>query len=405
MTNSQDKYLQRGVSADKTDVHNAIKYLSKGLYDNTFCKIIDNVWEKNSDSALILHADGAGTKSSLAYAYWKETGDLSVWKGIAQDAIVMNLDDMLCCGYSNDFVLSSTIGRNKNLISGDVIASVIEGTAEFCKMMENYGVHIEYAGGETADVGDLVRTIIVDSTMSVKIQKKNVININIKENDVIVGFASFGQTAYEAEYNSGIGSNGLTMARHEIFNSTVAKKYPESYDHQLPENMVYTGKYFLTDKIQVKWTDAHQNEQQKFFDIAQLVLSPTRTYAPFLIQSLQKYSSKINGIIHCTGGGQTKVLHFLKNNLKVIKDNMFDLPPMFQLIYEQNKDNAKELYKVFNMGHRLEIYTDEHTASKLIELATQFNIDAKIIGKVVKSDKPEVLISSKYGEFQYEKLN
>ncbi|MCX7729040.1 MAG: AIR synthase-related protein [Bacteroidia bacterium] len=398
---TQDKYLQRGVSADKTDVHNAIRQLSKGLYTNTFCKIIENVWDKNSNTALILHADGAGTKSSLAYAYWKETGDRSVWKNIAQDAIVMNLDDILCCGYSNHFVLSSTIGRNKSLISGEVIADLIQGTAEFCNNMKNFGVEIEYAGGETADVGDLVRTIIVDSTMAVQIQKNNVIEIDIKEGDVIVGFASYGQTNYENEYNSGIGSNGLTMARHDLLNKEVAKKYPESYDTTLSETVSYTGKYGLTDKIEVSWMSPNSISKQEKVHIAKLVLSPTRTYAPLLIPTLQRYHSTIHGIIHCTGGGQTKVLHFLKKNLRIIKDNLFEVPPLFDLIYQQNKDNAKELYKVFNMGHRLEIYTNQDTAEALIEMAKKLNIEAKIIGRVEKHEKPEVVITSKYGTFHY----
>lgn len=403
MNKTQDKYLQRGVSADKKEVHEAIKNLSKGIFDNTFCKIIDNVWQKESDTALILHADGAGTKSSLAYAYWKETGNVQVWKNIAQDAIVMNLDDILCCGYSNHFVLSSTIGRNKSVITGDVIAAVIEGTAEFCNKMKDYDVHIEYAGGETADVGDLVRTIIVDSTMAVQIHRRNVINIDIKEGDVVVGFASFGQTVYEDEYNSGIGSNGLTMARHDLFNKVVAKKYSESYDNILSDDLVYTGKYFLTDKIKAEWKDKHHSLQSKEIDVAKLALSPTRTYAPLLINILGKYKEQIHGIIHCTGGGQTKVLHFLKNNLSVIKNNLFDLPVLFQLIFEQNKNNIKELYKVFNAGHRLEIYTDKNTADDLINLAHSFNMDAKIIGYVEKSDSPKVLIQSTYGKFEYTK--
>ncbi|GAB4202945.1 MAG: AIR synthase-related protein [Bacteroidia bacterium] len=403
MNETQDKYLQRGVSADKKEVHEAIKNLSKGIFDNTFCKIIDNVWQKESDTALILHADGAGTKSSLAYAYWKETGNVQVWKNIAQDAIVMNLDDILCCGYSDNFVLSSTIGRNKSVITGDIIAAVIEGTAEFCNKMKDYDVHIEYAGGETADVGDLVRTIIVDSTMAVQIYKRNVINIDIKEGDVVVGFASFGQTVYEDEYNSGIGSNGLTMARHDIFKKQVAEKYPETYDNTLNEKVVYTGQYSLKDKLKVNWYNCHHQRVEKEMDIAELVLSPTRTYAPLLIKILQKHHSKIHGIIHCTGGGQTKVLHFLKNNLRVVKDNLFDMPPLFDLIYRQNKDNAKELYKVFNMGHRLEIYTDPHTANDLIDMAGKLNIEAKIIGKVEKSNLPEVVINSLNGTYQYTK--
>jgi phosphoribosylformylglycinamidine cyclo-ligase len=401
MNKAQDKYLQRGVSADKTEVHRAIKKLSKGLYDNTFCKIIENVWEAHSDDALILHADGAGTKSSLAYAYWKKTGDRSVWKGIAQDAIVMNLDDMLCCGYSNHFILSSSIGRNKRLIDGDVIAAIIEGTAEFCQTMKEYGIHIEYAGGETADVGDLVRTIIVDSTMMVKIPKKNVINIDIQEGDVIVGLASFGQSTYENEYNSGIGSNGLTMARHDVFNKSVAQQFPETYDDQLPADIIYTGKYDLLDKISVEWRSPDKKVIQQDIPIGKLVLSPTRTYAPVLLEILQKHHSKIHGIIHCTGGGQTKVLHFLKKNLRVVKNNLFDLPPLFDLIYQQNKDNAHELYKVFNMGHRMEIYTDKNTADSILEITDRYNIEARILGSVEASEKPKVVIESEIGKFEY----
>lgn len=400
---SNEKYLQRGVSADKTDVHNAIKNLSKGLYDNTFCKIIEDVWNKNSDSALILHADGAGTKSSLAYAYWKETGDLNVWKWIAQDAIVMNLDDILCCGYSNNFVLSSTIGRNKRLLSGDVVSAIIQGTSEFCDKMKNYGIDINYTGGETADVGDLVRTIIVDSTMAAKIKQSSVINIDMKENDVIIGLASYGQAIYEDEYNSGIGSNGLTMARHDIFNKLIANKYPESYDEKLSEEVAYTGKYFLTDKIKIDYLNKNSEKQTKDIDIAQLVLSPTRTYAPVIIKILEKYKHQISGIIHCTGGGQTKILHFLKKNLRIIKDNLFELPPLFAIIYHQNKNNAKELFKVFNMGHRLEIYTNQEIADDIILIAKKFNIEAKIIGRVVPSDFPEVMIDSAIGKFEYKK--
>lgn len=401
--NTQDKYLQRGVSSDKSEVHTAIKHLSKGLYQNTFCKIIENIWEKNSDTAIILHADGAGTKSALAYAYWKETNDLSIWKGIAQDAIVMNLDDILCCGYSNNFILSSTIGRNKSIIPGDVIAAIIEGTAEFCNKMKNYDIYIEYAGGETADVGDLVRTIIVDSTMAAIIKKKNVINIDIKENDVIVGFSSYGKAIYETEYNSGIGSNGLTMARHDIFNSSVAQKYPDTFDNHLSTNLIYTGNYNLTDKLNVQWKEPNNQTKEQPIDIARLVLSPTRTYAPLLMNILNRYHHKINGIIHCTGGGQTKVLHFLNKNLRILKNNLFDLPPLFELLYQQNKNNVKELYKVFNMGHRLEIYTDEPTANALIDIAKKFNIDARIIGKIEKAHHPSLIIDTIYGTFEYTK--
>lgn len=402
MNPTSDKYLQRGVSSDKTEVHQAIKHLSKGLYSNSFCKIIENIWEPNSDKAFIIHADGAGTKSSLAYIYWKETGDISVWKNIAQDAIVMNLDDILCSAYTNQFALSSTIGRNKQLIPGEVIAAIIQGTSDFCNTMKKYDVHIEYAGGETADIGDLVKTIVVDSTMATFVNKKNVLPIDIQVNDVIVGFASFGRATYESEYNSGIGSNGLTMARHELFNKQMAEKYPESYDTQLPSNIVYTGKHFVTDTIEIEYT--HQQKLIKdSVSIGKLALSPTRTYAPLLIQILQKFHSNIHGIIHCTGGGQTKVLHFVSKPLRIIKNNLFSIPPLFKIISEQNKDNFKELYKVFNMGHRLEIYTDEATALKMIDIAHQYGIDAQIIGRVEEGLFPEVLIQSELGEYHYTK--
>lgn len=399
----QDKYLQRGVSSDKTEVHQAIKNLSKGLFENTFCKIIDNIWNKDSNTAFIIHADGAGTKSSLAYIYWKETHDSNVWKGIAQDAIVMNLDDILCSAFTQRFVLSSTIGRNKNLIPGEVIAAIIDGTAEFCKQMKQYDIEIEYAGGETADIGDLVKTIVVDSTMATQVKKTDVIPINIQEKNVIVGFSSSGKCVYEDAYNSGIGSNGLTMARHEILNKHTAKLYPESYDNQLSEEVVYTGKYNITDKINIKYTDINSNIIQDSIEIGKLMLSPTRTYAPLLIQILQQFRSKINAVIHCTGGGQTKVLHFLNQNLRIVKDHLFSLPPLFRLIAQQNQDNLSELYKVFNMGHRLEIYTDEHSAYKMIELAKQFHIDAQIIGRVEPSKQAEVQIKSDLGEFVYHK--
>jgi len=402
MSSTCDKYLQRGVSSDKTEVHQAIKHLSKGLYPNTFCKIIDNVWESNSDKAFIIHADGAGTKSSLAYIYWKETGDISVWKNIAQDAIVMNLDDILCSAFTNQFALSSTIGRNKQRIPGEVIAAIIQGNADFCNTMKKYDVHIEYAGGETADIGDLVKTIVVDSTMATFVHKEKVVPIDIQKNDVIVGFASYGRATYESEYNSGIGSNGLTMARHELFNKQIAEKYPESYDTQLPSNVVYTGKYHVTDKINIEYS-YQQKLIKESVSIGKLALSPTRTYAPLLIQILQKFHSDIHGIIHCTGGGQTKVLHFLSTPLRIIKNNLFPIPPLFKLIAEQNKDNYKELYKVFNMGHRLEIYTNESTALKMIDLAQQFGIDAHIIGRVEQGVLPEVLIQSELGEFHYTK--
>lgn len=401
--NQQDKYLKRGVSSDKTEVHQAIKNLSKGLFENTFCKIIDNIWNKNSNTAFIIHADGAGTKSSLAYVYWKKTNDINIWKGIAQDAIVMNLDDILCSSFTKQFVLSSTIGRNKHLIPGEIIAAIIQGTAEFCEQMKQYDIQIEYAGGETADIGDLVRTIVVDSTIATQVKKDSVIQINIQENDVIVGFSSSGKCIYEKEYNSGIGSNGLTMARHELLNKKTAEQYPESFDNQLSSDIAYTGNYSVTDKISIEYTDVNKNPLKTQIEIGKLMLSPTRTYAPLLIQILQQFHNKINAIIHCTGGGQTKVLHFLNKNLRIIKNNLFPLPALFQLITQQNQNNLSELYKVFNMGHRLEIYTDESTAHKMIELSRQFHIDAQIIGRVEKSTHPEVFIQSELGEFLYKK--
>lgn len=398
----QDKYLQRGVSSDKSEVHQAIKNLSKGLYKNAFCKVIPNIWSNDENTAFILHADGAGTKSSLAYIYWKETGDLSVWKGIAQDAIVMNLDDILSTGCTNQFVLSSTIGRNKNLIPGEVIAAIIQGTAEFCESMKAYDVYIEYAGGETADVGDLVRTIIVDSTMATQIQKNKIIPIDIQENDVIVGFSSYGKAIYEPEYNSGIGSNGLTMARHELFNKSLAEKYPESYDTHLNTDVIYTGNFFVTDKISVEYKNNHEKKTETLA-IGKLTLSPTRTYAPLLLEIFKHFFTEIHGIIHCTGGGQTKVLHFIEQPLRVIKNNLLPIPELFKIIVNQNKDNVKELYKVFNMGHRLEIYTNENAAFQMIEISKKFGIEAQIIGKVIKSKHPEVLIQSELGEFLYTK--
>lgn len=397
---TQNKYLQRGVSSDKKEVHQAIAHLNKGIRNDTFCKIIQSPWDDNM--AYILHADGAGTKSSLAYIYWKETNDMQVWKHIAQDAIVMNLDDILCAANTHHFILSSTIGRNKNLISGEIIAAIIQGTAEFCETMKPYDIHITYAGGETADVGDLVRTIIVDSTMATQFDKKNIIPIHIQEKDVIVGFASYGKCIYETQYNSGIGSNGLTMARHELFHHSIAHKYPESFDPLVPNELVYTGNYSLTQNIDIQYLSQQKNIQEKI-PIGLLALSPTRTYAPLLINILRQFQSKIHGIIHCTGGGQTKVLHFLNEPLKIVKNNLLPLPILFQLIAEKNKNHASELYQVFNMGHRLEIYTDETTAQRIIEIAKQFEIEAQIIGKVEKSNIPSVLIQSELGEFVYQK--
>jgi phosphoribosylformylglycinamidine cyclo-ligase len=384
------KYSKRGVSSHKEDVHSAIKNIDKGLYPTAFCKIIPDLLGNDPDYCNIMHADGAGTKSSLAYVYWKETGDLSVWKGIAQDAIVMNLDDLLCVGAYNNILLSSTIGRNRNLIPGEVISAIINGTEEILEWLRNLGIGIHSTGGETADVGDLVRTIIVDSTVTVRMKRSEVIsNHNIKAGDVIVGLASYGQTTYESEYNSGIGSNGLTSARHDVFGKYLGKKYPESYDNSLPNNLFYTGKLKLTNPVKGLNLDA-----------GKLLLSPTRTYAPVVKKILETMRSEIHGMVHCSGGGQTKILHFI-DNLHVIKDNLFQLPPLFRIIQEQSGTSWKEMYQVFNMGHRFEIYIDQKNADAIIDITKEFNLDIKVIGHCEKSKIGKLTIKSEYGCFKY----
>lgn len=387
---SKDKYELRGVSSQKEDVHAAIKHVDKGLFPNAFCKIIPDVLGGDPDYCNIMHADGAGTKSSLAYLYWKETGDLTVWKGIAQDAIVMNTDDLLCIGCTGPFLLSSTIGRNKNLITGEVIAALINGNEEFAKKMQNFGINLELTGGETADVGDLVKTVIVDSTIMARMKRKDVIENRIKPGQVIVGFASYGQATYEDEYNGGMGSNGLTSARHDVFSNFYKKKYPESFDNNLPNEVVYCGSKKLTDRIPNSPLNA-----------GQLVLSPTRTYAPLMLEIIEKYRNKLGAIIHCSGGGQTKVLHFSKNDVCIIKDNLLPIPPLFKLIKEETNTPWKEMYQVFNMGHRLEIYTNMETAIDLISISEKFNIEAQIIGKVENATKKELIIKSEDFELRY----
>ena len=384
------RYSQRGVSASKQDVHNAIKKIDKGIFPKAFCKIIPDIIAGDESYCNIMHADGAGTKSSLAYIYWKETSDISVWKGIAQDAIVMNLDDLLCVGVTDNILLSSTIGRNKNLIPAEVISEIINGTEEFLERMRTFGIGIYSTGGETADVGDLVRTIIVDSTVTARIKRSHVIsNHKIQDGDVIIGLASFGQTTYESEYNGGMGSNGLTSARHDVFNKNLAKKYPESYDHSIPEHLVYSGKLNLTDKTEIAGVD-----------IGKLLLSPTRTYAPVIKIILEKYRKNIHGMVHCSGGAQTKVLNFIEN-LHIIKDNLFPIPLLFRIIKEQSDTPWYEMYKVFNMGHRMEIYTSENISQKIINIAKEFNVEAKIIGRCEKSPQKSLTIKSEFGEFDY----
>lgn len=387
-----NRYAMRGVSATKEEVHNAIKNIDKGLFPKAFCKIIPDYLSGDNQYCLVMHADGAGTKSSLAYMYWKETGDLSVWKGIAQDALIMNIDDLLCVGITDNILLSSTIGRNKRLIPGEVIAAIIGGTEELIKELGQYGVTIHSTGGETADVGDLVRTIIVDSTVTARIKRSQVIdNARIEAGDVIVGLASFGQATYEKSYNGGMGSNGLTSARHDVFSKVLAEKYPESYDRGLPEEVVYTGGKNLCDAV----TDSPLNA-------GLLVLSPTRTYAPVIKQILSQYSpTDIHGMVHCSGGAQTKILHFI-DNLHVIKDNLFPVPPLFQLIQEESKTNWKEMYQVFNCGHRMELYVPERIAADIIRISQSFHIDAQIVGRVEKLDHKKVTIQSEYGTFNYQ---
>jgi phosphoribosylformylglycinamidine cyclo-ligase len=387
---SDQRYNLRGVSASKEDVHNAIKNIDKGLYPNAFCKIIPDFLGNDPDYCNIMHADGAGTKSSLAYIYWKETGDISVWKGIAQDALIMNIDDLLCVGATDGILLSSTIGRNKNLIPGEVISAIIEGTNELIQELAEMGVNIYSTGGETADVGDLVRTIIVDSTVTCRMKRTDVIdNGNIKAGDVIVGFSSSGQASYEKAYNGGMGSNGLTSARHDVFANYLAKKYPESYNPSIPENLAYSGSRKLMDEIEGLGINA-----------GKLVLSPTRTYAPVVKKLLAEFRPQIHGMVHCTGGAQTKILHFI-DNLKVVKNNLFPVPPLFQLIQKESGTDWKEMYKVFNMGHRLEIYLPEELARQVIEISTSFDIDARIIGRCEASDKKELIIESEFGRFEY----
>lgn len=386
--------MQRGVSASKEDVHNAIKNIDKGLFPKAFCKISPDILGGNSDYVNIMHADGAGTKSSLAYLYWKETGDISIWKGIAQDAIVMNTDDLLCVGCVGPMLLSSTIGRNKNLIPGEVIAAIINGMEEILEMLRDYGMEIYSTGGETADVGDLVRTIIVDSTVTARMKKADVIdNSQIKSGQVIVGFASYGKASYESEYNGGMGSNGLTSARHDVFSKILASKYPESFDAAVPDNLVYSGKRSLTERVII--------DNNLSITIGKLVLSPTRTYAPLVKQILDEIPiSEIGGIVHCSGGGQTKVLHFV-DKVHIIKNNLLPVPPLFQIIQQESGTDWSEMYKVFNMGHRLEIYTNENAAENMIAISKSLDIEAQIIGHVQKSNANKLSIQSKNGVFIY----
>lgn len=382
--------MLRGVSAAKEDVHNAIKNIDKGIFPQAFCKIIPDILGGDPDYCNIMHADGAGTKSSLAYMYWKETGNLDIWKGIAQDAIVMNTDDLLCVGAVDNILVSSTIGRNKILVPGEVITAIINGTDELLSEMREMGIGIYPTGGETADVGDLVRTIIVDSTVTCRMKRSDVIdNANIRPGDVIVGLSSTGQATYEKQYNGGMGSNGLTSARHDVFSKYLAKKYPESFDHAVPDELVYSGKKTLTESIEGLGIDA-----------GRLVLSPTRTYAPIIKKILDEFRPEIHGMVHCTGGAQTKVLHFVGDNCHVIKDNMFPVPPLFKIIQEESKTDWKEMYQVFNMGHRMEIYADKDIADKIISISKSFNVDAQIIGHVTEGRR-SLTIKSEFGEFNY----
>ena len=388
--NTSNRYMMRGVSAAKEDVHNAIKNIDKGIYPQAFCKIIPDILGGDPEYCNIMHADGAGTKSSLAYMYWKETGDLNIWKGIAQDAIVMNTDDLLCVGAVDNILVSSTIGRNKMLIPGEVISAVINGTDELLTEMRDMGIGIYPTGGETADVGDLVRTIIVDSTVTCRMKRSEVINnANIKPGDVIVGLSSTGLATYEKQYNGGMGSNGLTSARHDVFSKYLAEKYPESYDHAVPEELIYSGNKTVT-----------QTHEGLELNAGQLVLSPTRTYAPVIKKILDDHRADIHGMVHCTGGAQTKVLHFVGENCRVIKDNMFDVPPLFRIIQEESKTDWKEMYQVFNMGHRMEIYVDKSIAEDIINISKSFNIDAQVIGYVTEG-KRSLTIKSESGEFNY----
>lgn len=385
-----DRYMQRGVSASKEDVHNAIKNLDKGLFPKAFCKIVPDFMGGDEAYCNIMHADGAGTKSSLAYMYWKETGDISVWKGIAQDAIIMNTDDLLCVGATDNILLSSTIGRNKNLIPGEVIAALINGTEEVLQMLRDNGVNIISTGGETADLGDLVRTVVVDSTVIGRMKREDAItNEKIAPGQVIIGLASSGQASYESEYNGGMGSNGLTSARHDVFHKSLSEKYPESFDPSVPEDLVYSGSYQLTDPVEDSPLDA-----------GRLVLSPTRTYAPIINAILKEYRHQIGGLIHCSGGAQTKILHFV-DDLHIIKDNLFELPPLFKMIQKESQTDWKEMYKVFNMGHRMEIYIDEQYAQDIIAISESFNVKADVIGRVEGASSKKLTIKSRFGTFLY----
>jgi len=387
---NDQRYAARGVSSQKEDVHAAIQHVDKGLFPKAFCKIVPDYLTGSDEHCIVMHADGAGTKSSLAYVYWRETGDLSVWKGIAQDALVMNLDDLMCVGAVDHILLSSTIGRNKNRIPGEVIAALIQGTQDLCDELAEYGVHVHATGGETADVGDLVRTIIVDSTVTARMRRDEVIdNARIQAGDVIVGFASYGHASYESTYNSGMGSNGLTSARHDVFYKTLAEKYPESFDPEVAENLIYSGSYALTDRVEGAPLNA-----------GKLVLSPTRTYLPMVKEMLTHHRKSIHGMVHCSGGGQTKVLHFV-DQLHVVKDNLFPIPPLFRMIQAESKTDWSEMYRVFNMGHRLEVYTDAVTADALLRIAGQFEIEARIIGRVEASQQKELTIVSEFGTFKY----
>jgi len=390
MSSLDNRYNLRGVSAQKEDVHKAIKNVDKGLFPKAFCKIVPDYLTNDEEYCLVMHADGAGTKSSLAYMYWKETGDISVWKGIAQDALIMNIDDLLCIGATENIMLSSTIGRNKNLIPGEVISAIINGSEELLQELNDFGISIHSTGGETADVGDLVRTIIVDSTVTARMKRSDVIdNANIKAGDVIIGLESFGQASYEKEYNGGMGSNGLTSARHDVFEKYLAKKYPESYDHAVPDDLVYSGSIKLTDAV----ADVSLNA-------GKLVLSPTRTYAPIIKKILENYRKKIHGMVHCSGGAQTKILHFV-DDLHIIKDNLFDVPPLFKLIQEQSNTDWREMYQVFNCGHRMELYVPQEISDDIIAISKSFDVDAKIVGRVEKSKVKKLTIRSEYGNFNY----
>jgi len=390
MSSSDNRYNLRGVSAQKEDVHNAIKNVDKGLFPKAFCKIVPDYLTNDKDYCLVMHADGAGTKSSLAYMYWKETGDLSVWKGIAQDALIMNIDDLICVGATDNIMLSSTIGRNKNLITGEVLSAIINGGEELLAELKEFGMTIHSTGGETADVGDLVRTIIVDSTVTARLKRSDVINnANIKAGDVIVGLESFGQATYEKEYNGGMGSNGLTSARHDVFDKYLAKKYPESFDPAVPEDLIYSGSKKLTDAV-----------ADVSLDAGKLVLSPTRTYAPIIKKILENHAKNVHGMVHCSGGAQTKILHFV-DNLHIIKDHLFKVPPLFKMIQEQSKTDWREMYQVFNCGHRMEIYVPQDIAEDIIAISKSFNVNAQIVGRVETSSKKKLTIISEYGTFVY----